>query len=194
MKKVTVILLAMVLVLSFVSCSKEEEAAAPALQDAKYADITVKDYGTITVELNHDAAPVSVENFIKLAGSGFYDGLTFHRIMKGFMMQGGAPKDPGNAPARIKGEFSDNGWNNPLSHVRGAVSMARANDYDSASSQFFIVHEDSTFLDGQYAVFGTVTEGMDIVDKICNEAQPTDNNGSIAAGAQPVIESIRLRN
>lgn len=156
-----------------------------------YADIEIEGYGTITVELDADAAPKTVDNFISLAESGFYDGLTFHRIMEGFMMQGGAPKS-GNAPATIPGEFAANGYDNPLSHTRGAISMARAKDPNSASSQFFIVHQDSTFLDGNYAAFGYVTSGIEIVDQICTEAVPLDNNGKIAEDAQPVIVSITI--
>ena len=155
-------------------------------------EITIKDMGTIKVELDGDAAPITVQNFLDLAGSGFYDGLTFHRIINGFMMQGGDPNGDGTGGSEqtIKGEFAENGIENNLSHTRGAISMARAQNMDSASSQFFIVHQDSTYLDGQYACFGYVTEGMDIVDQICEEAQPTDENGSIASDAQPVIESI----
>ncbi len=160
-----------------------------------YADITVEDHGTITVELDYEAAPITVENFVSLAEDGFYDGLTFHRIMEGFMMQGGDPKGNGTGGSEetIVGEFSDNGYDNDLSHTRGAISMARSSAYDSASSQFFIVHEDSTFLDGQYAAFGYVAEGMDIVDTICTAAEPTDNNGTIPIEAQPVITSIDIR-
>ena len=160
-----------------------------------YADIEIQDYGTVTVELDADAAPITVENFVNLARSGFYDGLTFHRIMEGFMMQGGDPNGDGTggSDTTIKGEFSANGVENNLSHTRGAISMARSSDYDSASSQFFIVQEDSTFLDGQYACFGYVTDGMDIVDEICESAQPTDDNGTIPADQQPVITSITIR-
>lgn len=160
-----------------------------------YADIVIEDYGTITVELNSEAAPITCENFISLAESGFYDGLTFHRIMEGFMMQGGDPEGNGSGGSDkdIKGEFSANGWDNPLSHTRGTISMARSDKYDSASSQFFIVHENSTFLDGKYAAFGIVTEGMDVVDAVCNAANPTDDNGTIKAEDQPVITSITIR-
>lgn len=160
-----------------------------------YADIDIKDQGVITVKLDREAAPITTENFINLAKSGFYDGLTFHRIMDGFMMQGGDPEGTGMGGSKdtIVGEFSKNGYDNPLSHTRGAISMARSNDYDSASSQFFIVHQDSKFLDGEYAVFGYVTEGMDIVDKICESAEPTDDNGTIPADKQPVITSIIIR-
>lgn len=156
--------------------------------------ITVRDYGTITVELDADAAPITVQNFLDLAGSGFYDGLTFHRIMEGFMIQGGDPEGTGmgGSDKTIKGEFSANGVENPLSHTRGAISMARSSAMDSASSQFFIVQKDSTGLDGQYACFGYVTDGMDVVDAIAADAQPTDGNGTIPADQQPVIESVKV--
>lgn len=160
-----------------------------------YADIAIQDYGTVTVALDGNTAPETVENFVSLAKSGFYDGLTFHRIMEGFMMQGGDPNGDGSggSDTTITGEFSDNGIENPLSNTRGAIDMARSNDYNSASSQFFIVHEDSTFLDGQYAVFGYATSGMDIVDAICTSAEPTDNNGTIPSNQQPVITSVTIR-
>lgn len=158
------------------------------------AVIEIEDYGTIKAELNADAAPITVSNFVKLSEEGFYNGLTFHRIMEGFMMQGGCPEGTGygGSDQNIKGEFLANGVNNTLSHTRGALSMARSQSYDSASSQFFIVHEDSTFLDGSYAVFGYVTEGIEVVDKVCTEAKPTDNNGTIPKKAQPVIKSIKI--
>lgn len=160
-----------------------------------YADITVKDYGTIVVALDESAAPVTVKNFVSLAEDGFYDGLTFHRIMDGFMIQGGDPNGDGTGGSEeeIFGEFSDNGFENNLSHVRGAISMARSQAPNSASSQFFIVQSDSTFLDGQYAAFGYVTEGIEVVDKIASDAEPTDNNGTIPKDQQPVIESIAIR-
>ena len=158
------------------------------------ATISIRDYGTITLELDGGAAPKTVENFVALAQDGFYDGLTFHRIMEGFMMQGGDPEGTGlgGAPNKIEGEFAANGHDNPISHVRGVISMARANDFNSASSQFFIVHQDATFLDGQYAAFGRVIEGMDVVDAVCTAAQPVDNNGTIPPEQQPVIESITV--
>ncbi len=163
-------------------------------KDSNTAVIDIKDYGTITIELKPDDAPITVANFKKLVNEGFYDGLTFHRIMEGFMMQGGDPlgNGTGGSEEEIKGEFSSNGVDNKLSHTRGAVSMARSMMPDSASSQFFIVHEDSTFLDGDYAVFGYVTEGLEVVDKVCTTAKPTDNNGTIPADEQPVITSIKL--
>ena len=164
------------------------------LTGTHHAEIEVKDYGTIDVELDADTAPITVTTFVKLAQEGFYDGLTFHRIMDGFMIQGGDPNGDGTGGSdeNIKGEFSNNGVDNDISHTRGTISMARASDPDSGSSQFFIVQTDSTFLDGDYAGFGHVTEGMDIVDKICEDAKPTDNNGTIPADEQPVIETIKI--
>lgn len=161
-----------------------------------YADIEIADYGTVSVRLDQEAAPITVSNFVNLAQNGFYDGLTFHRIIEGFMMQGGDPNGDGTggSDSNIVGEFTENGYDNSLSHTRGAISMARSSDYNSASSQFFIVHEDSAdSLDGQYAVFGYVSEGMDVVDAICESAEPADDNGSIEADAQPVITSITIR-
>ena len=161
-----------------------------------YADIVIADYGTITVKLDQKAAPRTAANFVMLAESGFYDGLTFHRIMDGFMMQGGDPNGDGTGSSEkpIWGEFQENGFNNPLSHTRGAISMARRGDYNSGSCQFFIVHQDSAdTLDGKYACFGYVTEGMEIVDEICIAARPTNNNGSIAKDQQPVITTITIR-
>ena len=132
------------------------------------AIIDVKDYGTIKVELNPKEAPITVENFVKLAKSGFYKGLTFHRVIKGFMIQGGCPKGNGTGGPgyEIKGEFAANGVPNNISHKRGVISMARAYDPDSAGSQFFIMHKDGNFLDGQYAAFGETIEGIEVVDKI----------------------------
>lgn len=149
---------------------------------------------TISVELDAEQAPKTVENFLSLARSGFYDGLTFHRIMEGFMIQGGDPNGDGTggSETNITGEFSLNEVENTISHVRGVISMARSSAYDSAGSQFFIVHEDSTFLDGQYAAFGHVTDGMEAVDAIAADAQPTDDNGTIPAEAQPVISSVKV--
>ena len=164
------------------------------LTGTHHAEIEVKDYGTIKVELDADTAPISVTNFVKLAQEHFYDGLTFHRIIDGFMIQGGDPEGTGRGGSgkTIKGEFSGNGVENNISHERGVISMARSSDPDSASSQFFIVQSDSTYLDGQYAAFGHVTEGMDIVDKICKDAEPTDNNGTISAEKQPVMTSVTI--
>ena len=160
---------------------------------AHHATIVVKDYGTIKVELDADTAPISVSNFAHLVNEGFYTGTTFHRIIKGFMIQGGAPKDPAAETnmVHVIGEFEANGKKNDIKHERGVISMARASQNNSGSSQFFIVHETSSHLDGQYAAFGHVTEGMDVVDKIA-EVPVQDSNGTVAAGDQPVIESITM--
>lgn len=160
-----------------------------------HIEISVKDYGTINVELDGDAAPITVANFLDLAQKGFYDELTFHRIISGFMIQGGDPLGIGigGSGREIKGEFASNGVNNPLSHTRGAISMARSSQSkDSASSQFFIVQKDSLSLDGEYACFGYVTDGMEVVDAICEDTKVEDNNGTVAKENQPVIESIKV--
>ena len=157
-----------------------------------HAEIVVKNYGTIALELDADVAPITVENFANLVNEGFYNGLTFHRIISGFMIQGGDPlgNGTGGSSKTIKGEFASNGVKNSISHVRGTISMARSSMPNSASSQFFIVHQDSTFLDGQYAAFGTVTSGMEVVDKICADTAVEDDNGTVAKNNQPVIEKI----
>lgn len=159
-----------------------------------HATIEVEGYGAIKLELDADVAPVTVANFAKLAGEGFYDGLTFHRIIEGFMVQGGDPNGngTGGSDEKIVGEFSDNGHPNSISHVRGTISMARSQAYNSASSQFFIMQADTPSLDGQYAAFGHVTEGMGVVDAMCEAARPTDNNGTIAAADQPRIASVKM--
>lgn len=173
--------------------NSEKESAALAEADY-YADIVIKDHGTITVALDETAAPITVANFINLAEDGYYDGKTFHRIIYNFMMQGGAANTSGagGSGKTIQGEFSLNGIENPLKHTRGAISMARSDNPNSASSQFFIVHQTSEHLDGKYACFGYVTSGMEIVDEICKAARPINRNGLIAAEEQPVIETIRI--
>ena len=174
--------------------NNEEEDKKVYLSGKHNVEINIKDYGTIKLELDADIAPITVTNFVKLAKEGFYDGLTFHRIISGFMMQGGDPLGNGNGGSaeNIKGEFSLNGVKNTISHVRGVISMARATPYNSASSQFFIVHKDSTFLDNQYAGFGHVTSGIEIVDKICENTPVEDRNGTVLKENQPIIESIKV--
>lgn len=171
------------------------ESRPEAEPDRHHVEITIKDYGTISVELYGEVAPMTVENFLKLAEDGFYDGLTFHRIVEGFMMQGGDPEGTGygGSDETIIGEFRSNNRINDLSHTRGAISMARSNDFDSASSQFFIVHQDSVYLDGEYACFGYVTDGMDVVDSICESVPIVEGtDGFVAKEDQPVIESIKV--
>ena len=197
MKKLFKFGMVMLLVISLVGCGSDDSSSDKnddLLSGNHHAVIDVKDYGVIKVELNADEAPITVTNFVKLAKDGFYDGLTFHRIINGFMIQGGDPEGngTGGSDETIKGEFSANGVDNVLKHTRGAISMARSQDYDSASSQFFIMHETNDSLDGQYAVFGYVYEGMDVVDKIATSVPVTDNNGTVEAQNQPVINSIKI--
>lgn len=192
-----IIVLAMALSVGLFGCGAKETAESYNVDFTvtHTAEITIKHYGTITLALAGEVAPITVENFVDLAESGFYDGLTFHRIIKDFVLQGGDPEGTGygGSNKKIKGEFAANGIENNISHKRGVISMARSNDYDSATSQFFIMHQDRTHLDGGYAAFGVVIEGIEIVDKICTEAEPTDSNGTIPAASQPVIESIKIK-
>lgn len=181
------------------SSAAENPSASAAGQDnlltgKHHVEITIKDKGIILVELDADVAPITVTNFVKLAEEGFYDGLTFHRIINGFMMQGGDPKGDGTGGSdeTIKGEFSGNGVANSISHTRGTISMARSQMADSASSQFFIMHADNPGLDGDYAAFGQVTEGMEIVDDICENTTGQDRNGVVPNENRPVIESIKV--
>ena len=157
-------------------------------------EIKVRDYGTMIAELYPEKAPKTVENFLGLIDRNFFDGLIFHRIIAGFMIQGGDPKGngTGGSDEKIKGEFSANGWSNPISHRRGVLSMARSSAYDSASSQFFIMHDTASHLDGQYAAFGCVTEGIEIVDAICANTPVTDNNGTVQKANQPKIISVKV--
>ncbi len=159
-----------------------------------HVQIDVKDYGIIKLELDADTAPITVTNFINLASSGFYDGLTFHRVVEGFCIQGGDPTGTGmgGSDMNIKGEFAINNVQNDIKHTRGTISMARSSAYDSASSQFFIVQKDSAFLDGQYAGFGYVTEGMEVVDEIAKNTIVEDANGTVDKSNQPIINSVKV--
>ena len=197
MKKITSLILAIIMIFVCI-------ASLASCGSAKYVEISVENYGKIVVELDSSAAPKTVKNFTKLVKSGFYDGLTFHRIIDGFMIQGGDPEGTGSGGSdkEIYGEFLANGHANPISHTRGVISMARANDPDSASSQFFICHDDATYLDGNYAAFGYVVEGMDVVDAIVRETMNKCvdyygdsyyywlyyGNGSLTDGQNPIKE------
>jgi len=163
----------------------------PHFKVTHYATIEIENYGTVELELYGEEAPITVENFVKLANEGFYDGLTFHRIIKGFMAQGG--RSTSKPAANIKGEFSYNDIDNDILHERGVISMARSDDYDSASSQFFIMHETTPDLDGLYAAFGRVTSGIEVIDKICEDAKPYDGNGGILPASQPVITKLTVK-
>ena len=152
--------------------------------------IEVEKYGTMEVELDANEAPITVRNFINLAQSGYYDGTTFHRNIKGFMIQGGKGKV---SKPTIKGEFSANGVNNTISHTRGTIAMARtADSYNSASTQFFIMHQDKPGIDGQYATFGHVTKGIEVVDAILDNTPVEDDNGTTLEENQPVIKKITV--
>ncbi len=198
-----IIVLAAVLILGGIAIFGGEKAPAETgnvrpegdyLSGKHYVQIDVQDYGAITAELDADAAPVTVTNFVKLVKEGFYDGLTFHRIISGFMIQGGDPKGngTGGSSENIQGEFAQNGWDNPIAHERGVLSMARSSDPNSASSQFFITHQAAHHLDGSYAAFGRVLSGMEVVDAICQNTPVTDDNGTVEKANQPVITSIRV--
>ena len=180
---------------SFAEKKDADTSNSQYLTGKHHAEIVIAEYGKLELELDADVAPITVTNFVNFVKKGFYNGLTFHRIMSGFMIQGGDPNGDGTGGSEetIKGEFKSNGVENTMSHKRGVISMARTqNDPDSASSQFFIVQADSDFLDGDYAAFGKVTAGMDIVDKICQSVQPIDNNGTVPADQQPKITAIKV--
>lgn len=208
--KIFCVLYALVLMTALVGCGKSTTTTAgdgtqnagnvadtdtgDLLSGKHYAVITVKDYGEISLELDADTAPITVTNFVNLVNKGFYDGLTFHRVIDGFMIQGGDPEGngTGGSDKNITGEFAANGIKNDLKHERGVISMARSKLPDSASSQFFIMHETAAHLDGQYAAFGKVTSGMDIVDKIAKNTPVTDSNGTVLPKNQPVITSVKM--
>ena len=177
---------------TFVSCGKKTQYVTLTVQ---YVDSEgTEQTGDIVIQLRPDVAPITVENFESLVSSGFYDGLTFHRVYSGFMIQGGDPdgNGTGGSGKTIKGEFSANDVNNTLSHKRGVVSMARSSSYNSASSQFFICHADSTFLDGNYAAFGEVVSGMDVVDGIAGTAVVSNGSEVSKPVTAPVIVKATL--
>ncbi len=189
---------AAIMMLALIACGKnstDDNAKAEGI-GIHHAVIEVQDYGKIELELDGNTAPITVDNFMKLAKDGFYEGLTFHRVMDQFMIQGGDPKGNGTGGSTpIKGEFSQNGVPNNISHKRGVISMARlSNDKNSGSCQFFIMHADYPSLDGQYAAFGHVTSGMEVVDAIvANTAQYGDRNGVINdTSKRAVIKSVTI--
>ena len=204
MKRLISLILALLASLAAVfcisGCSKEEAeettAASGETGETIMVQIEMDNGGIIKLELYPDIAPITVANFEKLVKEGFYDGLIFHRVIKNFMIQGGDPTGTGMGGAKetIKGEFASNGVQNPLSHTRGTVSMARSMMPDSGSSQFFICHQDAPHLDGDYAAFGHVTEGMDVVDAVCAYGATVviDGNGTVPAEKQPVIVSVKV--
>ena len=194
-KKILSLLLAVVFAFCLCGCGGKDDILT--IDDIEpYGDvevtITVENYGDIELILYGDKAPVTVYNFVTLAKDGFYDGLTFHRVIEDFMIQGGDPKGDGTGGSEqcITGEFEKNGFDNDIKHERGVISMARSNHRDSASSQFFIMHKDAEHLDGLYAAFGRVTSGMEVVDKIAEETPVTDDNGTVVKENQPKIKSV----
>ncbi len=205
-KKFSLFAVILTLALALCACgSKDDPDATPTpaptlapelTEGAIEATITLETGDEIELELYPNVAPETVENFVDLAEDGFYDGLIFHRVIEDFMIQGGGYDEnlKEQKASTIDGEFSSNGFDNPLSHTRGVISMARAQQFDSASSQFFIVQEDSTYLDGQYAAFGVVTDGMDVVDDIASvRTGSVSSSGMENVPVDPiVIESITI--
>jgi len=196
MKKYVNITIFFILICIMITGCKNEKEKQNYLSGKHQIEIEVKDYGKMKLELDADVAPITVTNFIELVKEGFYDNLTFHRIIEGFMIQGGDPQGNGSGGSKktIKGEFASNGISNSISHTRGTISMARSKLPNSASSQFFIVHKDSTFLDNDYAAFGKVTEGMEVVDKIAENTKVEDDDGTVLKENQPVISKITIIN
>jgi peptidyl-prolyl cis-trans isomerase B (cyclophilin B) len=194
--KIYKLILLSAVVLLFAGCSfgtvKKKEKD---MSNIHHIKIEIEKFGDVEAELDGNEAPITVANFIKLANSGFYDGLTFHRNIEGFMAQGGDPTGTGRggSDSTIEGEFKSNGHQNKISHVRGTLSMARANgDPNSASSQFFIVQKDAPHLDGEYAAFGHVTSGMETIDKLLAETPVEDENGTTLKENQPIIKKITV--
>ena len=187
-KAVSIVMSAILILLCFASCGSK------GMKGTHHAEMVIKNYGTVKIELYGDQAPLTVENFVNLCNKGFYDGLTFHRYVKDFVLQGGDPEGTGlgGCESRVKGEFSANGVKNTIKHKKGVISMARNQfDFNSASSQFFICLKNSCSddLDGQYAAFGKITEGMDIIDKLCADLTESD---CLPKDQQPVIETIKV--
>ena len=180
-RRLSVMLLVLSMILTLCGCEKEENPMV---------EIEMENGGIMRLELYPDIAPITVKNFLDLVNDGFYDGLIFHRVINNFMIQGGDPTGTGMGGSEntIKGEFAQNGVKNDLSHTRGVISMARSQSYDSASSQFFIVHQDSTYLDGSYAAFGKMVDGYDVLDEIATT--PTDSNDKPLT--DQVIKTIRV--
>ncbi len=180
-RRLSVMLLVLSMILTLCGCEKEENPMV---------EIEMENGGIMRLELYPDIAPITVENFLDLVNDGFYDGLIFHRVINNFMIQGGDPTGTGMGGSEntIKGEFAQNGVKNDLSHTRGVISMARSQSYDSASSQFFIVHQDSTYLDGSYAAFGKMVDGYDVLDEIATT--PTDSSDKPLT--DQVIKTIRV--
>ena len=196
MRKALGLILIMGLALTLlVACNGDDSDDMTGANGMTRVKIEIENYGDVIVELDRDAAPITVDNFLMLVNEGFYDGVVFHRIIEDFMIQGGDPTGTGmgGSEENIQGEFASNGINNPISHERGVISMARqGHDPNSASSQFFIVHQDSTFLDGDYAAFGRVVEGMDVVDRIATTVPAEPGSGAVDPANHPRMTRVSV--
>ena len=213
MKRIVKIVLVSLLAISLFACSSGSGSASENKTKKPKVEISVKDFGVMQAELEPEIAPITVANFLKLVNEGFYNGLTFHRVVPDFIIQGGDPAGDGTGGSgeTIKGEFESNGVPNSISHERGVISMGRlSGEPDSASSQFFIVHKSEekldengnpvkdengntkNYLDGDYAAFGRIISGMEVVDKICEEVPTVDYSGYVDKVDQPVIEYIKV--
>ena len=213
MKRIVKIVLVSLLAISLFACSSGSGSASENKTKKPKVEISVKDFGVMQAELEPEIEPITVDNFLKLVNEGFYNGLTFHRVVPDFIIQGGDPAGDGTGGSgeTIKGEFESNGVPNSISHVRGVLSMGRLNgEPDSASSQFFIVHKDAlkvdengdpvkdesgnyvNYLDGEYAAFGRLISGIEVVDKICEEVPAVDYSGYVDITDQPKIEYIKV--
>ena len=190
MKRSLALILVLVLLCALVGCG----GGSKSWKGTHHAEIVVEEYGTITIEINADIAPITASNFLNLAKKGFYDGNSFYRVIDGFAIYGGDPNGngTGTSGSTIEGEFTANGVANSLTNTRGAIGMARGTHYNSASCQFYILQSDATYLDGDFAVFGYVISGINVVDQICAGTPTTGSDGYVAGANQPVIKEIKV--